>query len=181
MADGGGIAWLAQSYPDQPTALNSSEARQALSAIRSRKLRLYLEFPASLSTAGSPQPSEVATTMWERVAVATGAPVLGLKPLSLLHPHEIRFINQLCQAPWLMLAVMAGFDTAVDGIPANAACLLGEMTVVNGPDTVQALVAGTALSRFRVGRFGPTKSWQIVWQSILQYVGDLWMKQKKKC
>jgi hypothetical protein len=122
--------------------------------------------------------------MWERIAVATGAPVSGLKPLSLLHPHEIHFVNQSCHAaagaPWLMLAVMAGFDTAVDGIPTNAACLLGEMAVVNGPDTVQALVAGTALSRFRVGRFGPTKSWQIVWQSILQCVGDHWMKLGEK-
>lgn len=179
--DNGAVAWLAQGYPTMPTPLNSSAAADAIATMTARHMRLFLEFPAQLDAAAAP--ATPAVTVWERAVVAAGATPLSLPALALLHPHEIAYVNLSgspgAGAPWLQLAKMAGFDTAVDGIPTTAVPLLFAAKVTAQASSLHALVASTALSRFRVGRFGPHASWEVVWTDIMRYVHVTGLNRKE--
>jgi hypothetical protein len=77
--------------------------------------------------------------------------------------HDCRFVPFQADAPWLVLAKVAGFDTAVFGLPANTHPLLFE--AAEG-----VLVATTCLSRFVTGRYAPTDAWPVVWNAILGHL-----------
>src|SRR5690606_18000827 len=63
--------------------------------------------------------------------------------------------------PWLAIARVAGFDSAVFGLPETAQPILFEV-----PDQ-KLFIATTKLSNFVTARFAPAENWEIVWQKIL--------------
>jgi hypothetical protein len=97
--------------------------------------------------------------------VVVGSPALGetIPRLRILNAHACTFLNiaRGTRDPLLVMARVAGFDSAVYGIPKNAVPLL--FPVRDGT----WWVAGTKLSNVVTGRYGPSADWQAVWRFIL--------------
>jgi hypothetical protein len=162
---GSAVLLLAEGYPDHPTDIPSAAFERA----RAKQLRLYVEFPAGL-----PPPHDLATaapwvradpprkTEWQRAVVGSGMFGPALPRLHILAPQDCRLLPFSAPDPLLVMARVAGFDTAVYGIPRDAAPLLFERE--NG----RWLIATTKLSGFITARFAPAEDWKIVWRTILK-------------
>eukprot|EP00656_Telonema_subtile_P022462 TRINITY_DN2360_c0_g1_i1.p1 TRINITY_DN2360_c0_g1~~TRINITY_DN2360_c0_g1_i1.p1 ORF type:complete len:356 (+),score=78.93 TRINITY_DN2360_c0_g1_i1:181-1248(+) len=131
-------------------------------------LRVYAEFPSTLP--GATAALTCAQTMYER-AVVTGNST-GLPLMALLNPHKHVDYVQLPQA-WvahseLVLAKVAGYDSATLGLPALA---LTFPLLVPASDSI--LIGAAQLSHMRTRRFAPSASWMSVVRHILTFVlGD---------
>ena len=158
---GAGLLVLADDYPEQRVDLDP----EALRVAQQKGLRLYVEFPAAFPglDLGEPQP-----TQWERAVVASGFFGADLPPLTILALHGCQFSPVRSDpgtlgAP-LVIARVAGYDTAVYGLPEQRFPLLCEV-----PEQ-HALVATTGLSHFVRGRYGPQAAWRTIWRRILQWL-----------
>jgi len=170
---GAGLLVLADGYPDTRSDAGSETrghggtqvppAADALEQVRARGLRLYVEFPATFPglELGEPQP-----TRWERAVVASTFFGDDLPPLTILAIHGCRYLPLANGGadPALVIARVAGYDTAVYGLPPQRFPLLFEV-----PEQ-HALVATTCLSHFVRGRYGPEKAWRTIWGRILRWV-----------
>ncbi len=145
---------LADGYPDKLTELSEQE----FSLAQQKGLRLFVEFPKALPGI---QIGAVKSTEWERGVVASTNFGNTLPALRILAIHDCHFLPVAATNSWIVIARVAGFDSAVYGLPANAASVLFEI-----PEK-KMLVATTKLSGFITGRFAPAKDWEIIWQKIL--------------
>jgi hypothetical protein len=155
---GAGVMILADGYPAATTAL----AAPLLKAAAKKRLRLYVEYPSSLPSQRINQPRDI---LWERAVVAS--PVFGrsLRPGRILMIHGCRFVPIKVRRPRLVLARVAGFDTAVYGLPKKDVYpLLGELSP-------NLLVAASKFSQFVTGRYAPLDAWQAIWSWILRWLG----------
>lgn len=163
---GAGVLWLADGYPDAPTAVDPA----LLEAARKKGLRLYVEFPAALPSLTLGEPREIG---WKRAVVASGAFAPALAPMRILMIHGCRFMPiqgegshaVLAQAEGahIVIARVAGFDTAVYGLPEERYPVLFEHDGL--------LVSTTKLSQFVTARFAPLDAWQAIWGWILRWCG----------
>jgi hypothetical protein len=155
--DRAGVMILPSSYPTTPTAVYAALYEKAAQ----KNLRLYVEFPAALPEQGSRSPRGI---QWERGVVASDAFAPELERLRILALHGCRFIPVQTQNPHLVMARVAGFDTAVFGLPPETFPILYEHPRGN------LLVATTKLSQFVTARYAPTDAWRIIWRWILRWV-----------
>ncbi len=158
-AEGTGVLILADAYPEQRVALDA-----ALFAVAGReKLRIYVEYPSYLPDfqLGPPQ-----KTQWERAVVASDRFAPHLEKLRILAIHGCHFLPVTAEKPHIVLARVAGFDTAVYGLPDDVHPILFEHPSGN------VLVATTKLSQFVTARYAPTDAWQAIWAWILGWVMD---------
>jgi len=139
----------APSGPDAP----------ALEEAREKGLRLYVEWSECVPGLA---PGEPVTAAWERVVVASDAFGPALPAGRILSIPEARFRRVEARDPWLVMARIAGYDTAVFGIPDDATPILFEEGGV--------LFATVPLSRFVTGRYGPAADWTAVWNAILAWL-----------
>lgn len=155
--DGGAVLLLASGYPDTPAVLDDS----VWACVKQKGLRVYAEYPGSLPglEIGPPRGTE-----WERAVVASGAFGEALERLRILAIHDCRYVEARAASPHLAMARVAGFDTAVFGLPGDASPILFEH-----PDG-GVLVATTKLSQFVTGRYAPGDAWAVVWRYILKWV-----------
>lgn len=155
---GAAVLLLADGYPDQTTQVAPALFRQAAS----KQLRLYVEFPSSLPglTVGEPR-----TVGWERAVVASGAFGPGLARLRILGIHDCRFVPVDVRNADIVLARVAGFDTAVYGLPAE-----GVYPILFEHPRGEILVATTKLSQFQTARYAPTDAWEPIWRRILTWL-----------
>ncbi|EEF60556.1 hypothetical protein [Pedosphaera parvula] len=145
---------LADHYPNETTRLEPDE----LTLAQSKQLHLYLEYPGPMTGL------EVATprnTVWERGIVSSDAFGPTLPKLRLLAIHDCHFTPLTATNAWIMVGRVAGYDTAVYGLPKEVFPILAEF-----PDK-RLLVATTKLSGFVTGRYAPYGNWETVWQTIL--------------
>jgi hypothetical protein len=149
-----GVLLLAEGYPERRTVVEPI----LLDRAEQKHLKLYIEFPQALPKVNM---EPVQQSLWERVVVTSNAFGAALPRHGLLMAHDCRFIPVQGQTSLLALARMAGFDTAIYGLPEQIYPLLSEL-----PDR-QMLIATTKLSAFRRGRYAPTQEWQTVWAHIL--------------
>ncbi|MFA6110811.1 MAG: hypothetical protein WDA75_18785 [Candidatus Latescibacterota bacterium] len=70
-----------------------------------------------------------------------------------------------CQTPHLVVARVAGYHTAVYGLPEDASPILFEL-----PGHLPVLVATSKLSQFITARYGPVPAWQAIWQTLLRWL-----------
>ncbi|MEO5803625.1 MAG: hypothetical protein ABIR24_08845 [Verrucomicrobiota bacterium] len=145
---------LADGYPEKLTQLSEKELLFA----QVKSLRLFIEFPEALPGI---KMGAVKTIEWERSVVASTNFGDALPAMRILAIHDCHFVPTIAPNPWLVIARVAGFDTAVYGLPPNAAPILFEI-----PDK-KILVATTKLSGFITGRFAPAKDWEVIWEIIL--------------
>jgi len=149
-----GVLILADRYPDEPTPINPS----LLDKAATKRLRLYVEYPQKLPGIELGEPR---STQWERAVVSSDFFGPALQRLRILCIHDCRFMPAETINPHLVFARVAGYDSAIFGLPEQRFPILFEHPAGS------LLVATTKLSQFVTGRYGPTDAWQSIWHSIL--------------
>jgi len=148
---------LADGYPDKMTEMTAAQFEQA----RKKKLRLYIEYPARLPGLEVAPPVRLKI---ERAVVTSDffGPKLGAaRILSINGKHVVPV--EAAEAH-LVAARVAGFDTAVYGLPEQTHPLLFE----HADGTM--LIATTKLSHFATGRYSPVDAVEGMWQGILRWL-----------
>lgn len=153
-----GLLLLAEGYPGSTTALSAD----LLAKAASKQLRVYVEYPGWLPGADPAKPRDAKV---ERAMVQSTFFGPDLPPLRILSINGLRFIPMTASDPHLVAAQVAGFDSAVYGLPKQTYPLLFEH-----PSAVRLLVSTTRLSSFVTGRYAPTNAWRAVWQGILNWL-----------
>ena len=156
-AEGSPLLVLADGYPDSRVAVDGAFFKIA----EHKKLFLYVEFPAHVPGIELGDPK---ATTWQRVVVS---PPEGLGPrlprLRILAAHDIRplAVRGGSVEPLLTVARVAGYDTAVYGIPKDHTPLLFEM------HDGRWFIATAKLSGFVTGRYAPIEDWKSLWTELL--------------
>jgi hypothetical protein len=155
-----GALILADGYPEKAVSVDDYLIEQA----RRRQIRLYVEYPSWLmQNAGAPRQAR-----WERAVVTSDFFGPSLERLRILNLHECHFLAVTAlrerEKPHLVLAKVAGFDTAVYGLSgAETFPLLIE-------DPSRTLIATTKLSQFVTARYAPVRDWTTIWAAILGWL-----------
>jgi hypothetical protein len=153
---GAGVLILADEYPERATAVSA----ELFAAAAKKKLRLYVEYPSALPELPVGATREV---HWERAVVASDAFAPGLAKLRILGLHKVRFVPVEAPNADIVMARVAGFDTAVYGLPEKDVYpILFERNGV--------LVATTKLSQFVTARYAPNEVWAPIWKRILGWL-----------
>ncbi len=156
---GSGVLLLASQYPDDAGAVGLSVWQTAIE----KRLRVYVEYVTDVP--GSPFIG-VRQANWERGVVAGDALLPDLQPHRIMALHACRYLVVQAGSPMLVIARVAGFDTALYGLPDDACPLL-----YRSPDYPEQIwAASTALSQFVTARYAPTDAWAAVWSVILRWV-----------
>jgi hypothetical protein len=150
---GAAVLVLADDYPANTVTVTP----EALAAAKKKQLRLYIEFSTTIPGQTFGKPRQV---HWERAVVASKSVDLGLPVSRILSLHDCRFLPTEAADPLIVVARVAGFDTAVYGLPEESFPILFQTK-----DGI--LVATTQLSHFNTGRYAPTADWPILWKHIL--------------
>ena len=148
-----GVLILADLYPE--TAVSVPE--NVLARAREKNLRLYIEYAGSVK--------EARRAEWER-AVVTGSffgESLPAQRILSLHKCSYLPLPDGRGSVHMALARVAGFDTAVYGLPEKD---VRPLLVQDG----QTLIAASALSRFITARYAPVAAWTLVWRKILEWL-----------
>jgi len=183
--NGAGVLLLADGYPHQTQTIEPA----LFDLAASKRLRLYVEYPTSLPglEVGAPR-----DTKWERGVVTSDAFGHSLRPMRIVAIHDCHFVPLAAEKPHLVLAKVAGFDTALYGLPAKEVWpVLFEMAEkdlshnrpshVGRPDKTElptgfgtgpkkVLVSTTKLSQFVTARYAPTEAWRPIWRMILAWL-----------
>lgn len=155
---------LADGYPQRTTPLEMTLVEEAAR----KRLRLYVEFPGWLPGMEVGPPRDIHK---ERGVVVSDffGPELGR--MRIVAIHGCRFVPVRTERCHLVLAKVAGVDTAVFGLgDTPAQPLLFEHP---GGDI---LVATTKLSHFVTGRYMPAEAWKSIWRSVFG-----WLRPKGPC
>jgi hypothetical protein len=149
-----GVLVLADGYPKSRTAVDA----KLLEAAREKRLRLFIEYPQSIPGVELGEPR---TAAWERVVVANDALKSGNLPqLRILGAHGCSYLPATgVKDPLLTLARVAGYDSAVYGLPKEHFPIL--FRTPGGE-----LIATTKLSNFLTARYAPAAQWVDVWSYI---------------
>ncbi len=153
---GDGVLVLADGYPDATAELDAAFYASAAA----KRLRLYVEYPSFVPGLAVGAGREIA---WERAVVASDAFAPAADRMRILMIHGCRFLDIPAECSHLVLAHVAGFDTALYGLPEQSAPVLFEHP------RSDILVATTKLSQFVTGRYAPADAWRGVWRWILQW------------
>jgi hypothetical protein len=144
---------LADDYPAKTVNIT----RQLFATAKRKRLQLYVEYPTSIPGHKLGEPQQV---HWERAVVASNSIDLGLPKSRILSLHDCRFLPTEAADPLIFVARVAGFDTAVYGLPKERYPIL--FKTQDG-----TIVATTQLSNFNTGRYAPTADWPTLWKHLL--------------
>jgi hypothetical protein len=163
--EGSGVLILGMEYPRRQTVIGTHVYVDAAK----KHLRLYVEFPASIPDMSVGEPTRVQEGRYhnilERCVVATDAFAPALKRLRILALHECTYVPFELQVAELVLARVAGFDTAVYGLPQT-----GVHPILFKHPQQDVLVATTKLSEFIEGRYAPSDAWPYVWRWVFTWL-----------
>lgn len=156
-ANGDSVLILAEGYPTTTTSVNAAFFTQAAG----KSLRVYVEFPSMLpGLTVSAQHGEP----YERAVVNSTFFGTDLQATRIVSINGMKYQpTNFTGAAHLVAARVAGFDTAVFGLPTTTYPLLFEQ-----PNNV--LVATTKLSGFVKGRYAPQEAWEKIWDAVLSRV-----------
>ncbi|MBC8873574.1 MAG: discoidin domain-containing protein [Planctomycetes bacterium] len=156
-ADGDAVLVLADDYPGKTTTIAPDLFREAAK----KRLRLYVEYPSTLPEMklGTPRRTGV-----ERAVVSSDFFGPELTQLRILAINGLHFVPVSAEKSHIVAARVAGFDTAVYGLPEASYPILFEH-----PDGGM-LVATTKLSHFVTGRYAPADAWRTLWQGVLGWL-----------
>ena len=156
--EGSGVLILADGYPEKPTVVEPALFDKAAD----KKVRLYVEYPASLPELKVGKPRR---TRLERVVVTSDIFGDSLRPMRLLVIHDCHFVEASASDPYLVVAAVAGYDTAAYGLKDVKTCPILFEHPRGG-----VLVSTTKLSQFVTGRYAPTEEWKVVWSQVLKWL-----------
>ena len=155
-SDGAGVLILADGYPETTTMVPPA----VFDLADKKRVKMYVEYPAALPglEVGPPKAAKL-----ERGVVASDFFGPGLPALRILMVNGCRYVPVRAEKPHLVLAKVAGVDTAVFGLQGTTSEPLLFDRSHGG-----LLVATTKLSNFVTGRYMPQEAWRVVWQGILK-------------
>jgi len=156
--EGSGVLILADDYPKKATPLD-----QPLFDVAARKkLRLYVEYPTWLPemTVGPARRTEL-----ERAVVASDAFGPALAKLRILAIHDCHFVPVEASKADLVVAKVAGFDTAVFGLDD-----VKTHPILFEHPRGDVLVSTTKLSQFVTARYATQDAMQAVWRMVLTWL-----------
>jgi hypothetical protein len=155
---GSGILILADFYPNKKVEFPEKNFKQIIE----KKLRIYIEFPENLPGLNS---RSIQKIEWERCVVSSDVFGKSLKKMRILMIHDCHYVKVDADDPYLVIAKVAGYDTAVYGLDSTKAHpILFEL-----PNT-DILVSTTKLSNFITGRYSPKDAWSSVWRFIFSWL-----------
>jgi len=149
---GDAVLFLADGYPKTTTDLSE----QIFQQLSQKRVKVYLEFPGTLPGF---EFKPVRRGRLERVVVTEDVFGETLKPMDVLSVHDCHLVETTVERPLMVLACVAGFDTAIygiDDVPTFPILFTHENMVVST----------TKLSQFVTGRYGTQASMQSVWRFI---------------
>ncbi|MHC4740419.1 MAG: hypothetical protein ACYS8Z_00750 [Planctomycetota bacterium] len=155
---GGPVLILAGGYPEETTDIEPSVFELA----KLKKLRLYIEFPGSVPGIELASPRKIGV---ERAVVADDFFGDDLQSMRIMAINAREFVPAKNNEAHIVFAKVAGFDTAVYGLPEKTWPVLFEC-----PDAA-ILVATTKLSNFVTARFAPRDAAEQMWRRILLWLG----------
>ena len=157
-AAGSGVLILADGYPKTTTRIPAG----ILETAAARRLRLFVEFPESLPEmrVGAPR-----RTILERAVVASDVFGPSLPQRRILAIHDCHFVEVEAAKADLVVAKVAGFDTAVFGLDD-----VKTHPLLFGYPGGTLLVATTKLSQFVTARYATKEAMQAVWRYVLQWL-----------
>ena len=130
--------------------------------LKEKHLRCYLEYPCQLPGL---RPNSTRQASRARAVVTSDAFGPELAPMRILSINSRQFVPfGTAKKPHIVLAKVAGFDTAVYGLPKETWPILFEH------ERGDLLVATTKLSHFVTARYGPQAAWQSVWKMVLNWL-----------
>jgi len=153
--EGAGVLILADGYPQKTTTVNAALFDQAAK----KRLRLYVEYPTLLPDMKVGKPRH---TQLERAVVVSDVFGGSLKQMRLLVIHDCHFVGVRAANPYLVLAKVAGYDTAVFGLKDTK-----PHPILFEHPRGGVLVSTTKLSQFVTGRYAPKDAWQVIWKMVL--------------
>jgi len=159
--EGSAVLVLADGYPDKVTMIDSLFFKKAAD----KRLRLYIEYPSYLPGVKTGTPRG---TQWERAVISSDAFAPKISQHRILAVHDCHFIPMEAQNPDIVIARIAGFDSAGYGLPEKYFPLLFELQ--RGGEQRGILVSTTKLSQFLTARYAPADCWHAIWGHILEWL-----------
>lgn len=153
---GSGVLMLADGYPGKTTEVEPS----VFAAAAAKKLRIYIEYPAGVPGMEISAPRSAGI---ERVVVSSKFFEPQLQQLRIVAINAKRFVAIEADEPHLVMARVAGFDTAVYGLPPKTHPILAEHPAGG------VLISATKLSHFVTGRYAPADAVAAMWKRILAW------------
>ena len=156
---GDGVLILSGEYPLKQVNLNEEVYR----LIKKKALKVYIEYPSYVPGIDF---GEIMTPSKQRAVISSDFFPIMPNKFSILGINGLHYITTKTKiaSPSIVAAKVAGFDSAIYGLPEKTDPLLFEI-----PNS-QILVSTTCLSNFVSGRFAPQKAWGAIWKSILAYI-----------
>lgn len=155
---GGNLLILADEYPLKQNPI----PKELFEKIKEKSLRVYMEYPDAIPGQTFAEPRR---TRLERVVVTSDVFGTGLRPMDLLAIHDCHFLETDAEKPYLSVAPVAGYDTAVYGLDdVKSFPILYEI-----PDQ-NILVCTSKLSHFVTGRHATKSSVKSVLTYVLQWL-----------
>lgn len=150
---------LADNYPHEQTRVSDEFYR----ILKAKNIRAFIEFPSDIPNI---KLGDVKKGKHERVVIASNCFKDRIDSLNILAINGLHYIQceTAIESPYIISAKVAGFDSAVFGLPDKVDPLLFKLA------DMDILISTTGLSNFISGRYAPQKEWGIVWQSILEYL-----------
>jgi hypothetical protein len=112
-------------------------------------------------------------THWERAVISSNAFAPSLQKLHILAIHDCRFVTMKAENADIVIARIAGFDSAVYGLPKETFPVLSE--IPQPEEKGGLLVATTKLSQFLTARYAPADAWRAIWEHVFA-----WLQPDKK-
>jgi hypothetical protein len=159
--EGSGVLILANDWPEKTTVMDAFLFEKA----RNKKLRLYVEYPSYIPgmELGTPR-----GTHWERAVISSDAFAPSLKRHHILAINDCRFVPMEAVNTDIVIARVAGFDSAVYGLPKETFPVLSE--IPQPEDKGGLLVATTKLSHFLTARYAPADAWRAIWDYVFTWL-----------
>lgn len=148
------VLLLADEYPSRRLVVSAAD----FDAATQKHLSMYVEF---LQAVPGVEFGKEQKAVWERAVVVSDAFGSALPRGRILTINDCHFLACPGGEPQISVARVAGFDTAVYGVPPTASPVLVEFSQRH------LLVATTKLSNFVTGRYAPSADWTAVWSTIL--------------
>lgn len=157
---GSGILVLADDYPEHKVVLPDSFFDRA----KDKELRVFIEFPDRLPGLKT---AEVRKITKERGVITSDVFGDALKKMRIVMIHDCHFIKVDAQDPYLVMAKVAGFDTAIYGLDSTETHpILFEYLEAN------ILVSTTKLSQFVTARYAPKEAWKPIWGMVFNWLSQ---------
>ena len=158
---GSGVMILADNYPDRTTDMDVLLYEKA----QNKNLRLFVEYPSYLPgmDVGIPR-----GTVWERAVISSDAFAPSLQKLRILAIHDCKFVPVEVENPDIVIARVAGFDSALYGLPEKIYPLL--VKIPQGGSDEMFMVSTTKLSQFITARYAPADAWPAIWKYIMTWL-----------